>query len=236
MDQKRVSCLCLTVNGQADFLQQAVECFNRQTYADRELVIVPDAIDHPVGRSGMGVPSSLLVLRPPITRLPLDELYPSGKNRNLLTGTKRNRGCEYATGEYIAVWDDDDYYAPRRLEVQVAALEASGKAVTAFRRVPFQQDGEWFMSPEGATPTTSGLGIGASLLFRRDWWDKHRFHATPLGEDALFCLAADEAGQLLLTEERDLMYVRRHAGNTWKLNLPEVGWERMPGYAWRENA
>ena len=37
-------------------------------------------------------------------------------------GAKLNLACDYARGEIIAHWDDDDWYAPRRLSTQVEAL------------------------------------------------------------------------------------------------------------------
>ena len=43
-------------------------------------------------------------------------------------GVKRNLACEHAEGELIAHFDDDDWYAPNRLSIQVAALRESGHA------------------------------------------------------------------------------------------------------------
>ncbi len=44
-------------------------------------------------------------------------------------GAKRSLAAERATGEYLAHWDDDDWYAPDRLSTQVEVLRTSGCSV-----------------------------------------------------------------------------------------------------------
>jgi hypothetical protein len=85
----------------------------------------------------------------------------------------------------------------------------------------------WFLSPAVPTPLTSGLGIGSSLFFRRDWWQDHRFHATSLGEDAMFASVAHTLVQLHLVDDCTQMYAVRHAGNTWQFTLPQPGWTKI---------
>ena len=42
-EQPLVTCLCLTMAGRSEFLKRAVECFARQTYPHKELLIVADS-------------------------------------------------------------------------------------------------------------------------------------------------------------------------------------------------
>jgi glycosyltransferase involved in cell wall biosynthesis len=218
-----ISCLCLTVPGRAKLLLDAVQCFTRQTYPNRELLIVCDP-GHAIETAAIVKPHDGLRAR--IAVIPTE--------LKLLIGSKRNVGCAYATGEYIAVWDDDDYSGPLRLQHQLAALQASDKAVTTYRRMPFffEETGAWWLSPYGATPTTSNLGVGSSLFFRRDWWQDHKFTHRQISEDMLFCRTAANAQQLLILEECGRMFARRHADNTWKLKMPAEGWEKIAMPAW----
>ncbi|MBF0296464.1 MAG: glycosyltransferase family 2 protein [Magnetococcales bacterium] len=87
----------------------AVECFLRQTYPRRELVIVHDGPD-PALRdhlAGLHHPAIRLVELP-------DENTPLGALRNL--------AVREAAGSHVCQWDDDDLYDPLRLERQFDAL------------------------------------------------------------------------------------------------------------------
>jgi glycosyltransferase involved in cell wall biosynthesis len=64
----------------------------------------------------------------------------------------RNRAIAEATGEWIAFCDSDDQWHPRKLEIQLAAIEATGAqwAVSGFGLI----------DPEGAPVPVEGLGFG----------------------------------------------------------------------------
>jgi hypothetical protein len=42
--------------------------------------------------------------------------------------------------------------------------------------------------------------------------------------------AAHEAGELHLVDDITQMYAVRHAGNTWKFDLPQPGWTELTGF------
>jgi glycosyltransferase involved in cell wall biosynthesis len=89
----------------------AVECYRRQTYPRRELVIVDDGRSDELERAIRDLDDpSIRIIR--LT----DEGHTLGELRNL--------AIERAAGEFVAQWDDDDLCDPRRLEVQMAAILA----------------------------------------------------------------------------------------------------------------
>lgn len=110
-----VSCIMPTC-GRPSFVPKAIEYFLRQDYPARELVIVDDG------------PVSVESLVPADPRI----VYVRRPTRRSV-GDKRNLACELARGELIAHWDDDDWYAPRRLSNQVAALRESGARICGLR-------------------------------------------------------------------------------------------------------
>jgi glycosyltransferase involved in cell wall biosynthesis len=160
-----------------------------------------------------------------------NQTYP---NRELIVvdgpgnvGEKRNKGCERAKGVYIAIMDDDDFSAPRRIEVQEQFLRTTGKAVTTFRRIPFVQDGEWRINLGH-----SREGIDSSLFFRRDFWESHPFQEIMIGQDAAFLRQAIAEKQFEVSEHTDLMYAENHGGNTCERRLFWSMWPKMEKPEW----
>src|ERR1041384_798158 len=163
-----VSCIMPTANRRA-FVAQAVESFLRQDYEQRELIVVDDGAD------AIG------------DLLPTDERVRYVRVRERLTvGAKRNLACEQARGEIIAHWDDDDWHAPHRLKLQVAALLNTGALVCGINRLLFYdvRDGRGW---QYAYPARQRLWLsGSSLCYRREFWAANRFAGVNVGEDARF--------------------------------------------------
>ena len=195
-----MTCLCLTRN-RREWLPQAIACFLQQIYPNRELLILSDGAD-------------VRDLVPADPRIRLLHLAYAG------IGEKRNFGCSQAAGDLVAHWDDDDYSAPERLADQVSRLLAAGKAVTGYRSMRFS-DGEKWWRYEGK-PT---FALGTSLVYRKTWWETHRFPALQIGEDNCFVEQASAAGQLVTAEAQEMMYASIHPGNTSP--------RRMGGSMWK---
>ena len=98
-----VSCIMPTYNRRA-FVPQAIRCFLRQDYPNCELLVIDDGTE------------------------PVADCVPESENiryvrldQKMTIGAKRNLACEQARGEFIVHWDDDDWYPPWRVRMQVAA-------------------------------------------------------------------------------------------------------------------
>ncbi|MCP4578390.1 MAG: glycosyltransferase [Deltaproteobacteria bacterium] len=103
-----VSCLMVTRNRPV-MARRAINCFLRQTYPNRELVIIDDGRDQTLEQWIKEVGDArILYLRQP------DEGRPLGDLRNLSVAK--------AGGTYVTQWDDDDLSDPQRLEVQMAVI------------------------------------------------------------------------------------------------------------------
>lgn len=88
--------------------RHALDCFQRQTYPERELIIVCDRPGAPLARhvAALGDPRIRFVETTPA---PL--------------GSLRNVSVEAALGTLVCQWDDDDLYSRDRLTLQRAALD-----------------------------------------------------------------------------------------------------------------
>ncbi len=225
-----VTCLCLTMPGRKDFLVRAMECFLSQTYPNKELLMVADSIEQVQEVSTGRFAGSVLEHETRFSALcvgDMDKHLGVRPIRNI--GTKRNLGCESAAGDLIAIWDDDDYSAPRRLEQQVEELDLTRKAVTGYHMMKFTDGHNWWSFSCG-----TGFVIGSSMMFRRDWWEKNRFEEINIGEDVGFCGTAFLAGKLAEVPDLSLMYATIHSGNTSKRKPGiDAGWVPLPGFQWK---
>jgi glycosyltransferase involved in cell wall biosynthesis len=157
-----VSCLMVS-RGTLFPGRYAIECFLRQTHANRELVVVVDAAaDELIAHiDGLGD------RRIRVVRL---------QAANSTIGELRNISIANAGGEYICQWDEDDLYAPGRIQQQLAVLLAAGASACVLRRLML-----WW--PGAGKLALSGERIweGSILALKRAMPD---YPALRYGEDA----------------------------------------------------
>jgi glycosyltransferase involved in cell wall biosynthesis len=115
-----VSCLMVT-RGNISILRYSLECYRRQSWPHRELVVVTDAdkadeVETFVGASGT-----------PDARV-------FGVDPGLTLGDLRNIAVARARGDVLMQWDDDDLSDPRRVELAVSVLDHSGAAAAYLMR------------------------------------------------------------------------------------------------------
>jgi len=188
-----VSCLMVT-RGKLFPSRYAVECFQRQSYPHRELIVVLDDPDSPLI-------SHLETLNDDRIRL---ILLPCEKKS---LGELRNISISHARGEYICQWDDDDLYDPDRIGVQLSALLAS-KAAACFL-------GRWTLWwPEHRKLALSGARLweGSMLAYKAVIPDYPRI---PRGEDTEMVAVLRERERLLSLDAPDLYIHIRHGNNTF---------------------
>jgi Glycosyl transferase family 2/Glycosyl transferases group 1 len=207
--QPLVSCVMPTRNRRR-FVRQAIWYFLRQDYPRKELLIVDD------GEDGI---SDLLPDDDRIRYVRLD-------SRTAL-GAKRNVGCELARGDLIAHWDDDDWFGPRRLDVQVAELRRAGAvACGAGELLHYRLEaGDAWLCRYGG-PERPPVA-GGTLLYRRDAWAAHPFAELDVGEEQPFLRALGRDGVRATTGAPEQVAVI-HGSNAAGQNLSRPCWEQRP--------
>lgn len=97
--------------GRPEFLAEAIDSVLVQTVDDLECIVVDDASPEPV-------------------EIPVDErVRLVRRTENGGPGAARNSGIKQARGKYITFLDDDDLYAPARLEMATRGLSRSPIAI-----------------------------------------------------------------------------------------------------------
>jgi glycosyltransferase involved in cell wall biosynthesis len=110
--QPKISCLTVTLN-RLVLLKEAIQCYCRQTYQNRELVIVTD-----------GTQRYQQAISDYLRWLGRDDIRLVSVGKQLL-GALRNVSLDAATGDIVCQWDDDDLNHPQRLERQFEHLTAA---------------------------------------------------------------------------------------------------------------
>jgi len=190
-----ISCLCVTRNRVA-MLRRAVACFLAQSYEARELVIVYESDDQATRECVLSIND------PRILSLEV------GATPRLALGSLRNLAVLACRGAFIAQWDDDDWYAPTRLEAQIHAIQSTGRVGCVLTR--------WVLYDAlNRTAMVSGeRAWEGSLVARREsvpaYADVSRQEDTPVIERML------NANQLAGLNRPDLYVYVYHGENTWE--------------------
>jgi hypothetical protein len=147
----KVSCLCVT-HRRADLLTRAIRCFEAQTWPNRELVVVYREDDH----------ETLAVCKQALDReVPLNLVGVSPQKKPTL-GELRNLSVQRAIGEWVMVWDDDDWHHPQRIIEQYNAATSQDKPACVLNRVCL------YDVPEKSLRVSRSRRWEQTLLCRRD--------------------------------------------------------------------
>jgi len=194
-----VSAICPT-RARPDFLRRAIYLFEVSKHAfsgEAELIVVYDQ------------PSDLPQDIPAWVRT---------IKRGGTVGEKRNIACEAALGEVILHWDDDDWYGPYSISHRVEAL--GDRDVAGYGTVLFHRIG----SREVYRYSQQNYVVGASLIYRKEWWGRHRFRPYHVGEDNHFVHEAAAKGRFRAVDGTEHMVASIHPGNVSPRKISGSAW------------
>ncbi|TQF72765.1 glycosyltransferase [Pseudoalteromonas luteoviolacea] len=213
-----VSCVMPTCR-RAHYLIQSIEYFNRQSYPNKELVIVYERAED------------------------LPKLLPTQDNIKLVKvavnasiGYKRSIGTKWSKGVYIAQWDDDDWYSSERLAVQLAPLLKDEADITGLKNHLFFDvwRGQFWAAEKALFDAMFRRGIaGGTLVFSRKYWSEGTldYRDSSLREDADFMESMIAAGANLVAVDGQFHFVYlRHLNNTWSF----VSGKLIQASAWQK--
>jgi hypothetical protein len=176
-------CAVMLVNGRPEMVKRAVASFRAQTYdPTRRFLLVFDSGKVPVKPSGCDSEN--------------EERVDAHALGNVTIGRLRNEANETANHfDIIVHWDSDDVSHPRRIEEQVALLQASGKACVGYRDALFWDTrANEVASDIGTQCSTPGVSwlysnpdprycLGASMCYWREAWEAMPFQDNTYGDE-----------------------------------------------------
>lgn len=215
MTDPLVSCVMPTKDRRA-FIPAALDCWRRQTYANKELIVVDDGQD------------------------PIEDIIPAGERirytrleypSRMSLGKKRNYCTSLALGDIVCNFDDDDWSAPDRIEYQVRQLQASGLPVAGFSRLLF-----WDINKQHARryrAMAKGYVCGTTLCYLKSFWMQHHFPDIQVASDNGFVYPIMR--QIAASNDESHMVARIHSYHTSSKNgirevidrsaIPAAFWE-----------
>ncbi|WP_193198348.1 glycosyltransferase [Nostoc sp. MG11] len=111
-------------------IQRTIESVLNQTFADFELIIINDGSQD----STLGIISQFKD-----SRIKVFAFNNSGGN------VSRNRGLNYAVGEFISFLDADDIWTADKLELQLKALQENSQAAVAYSWTDYINENDEFV-------------------------------------------------------------------------------------------
>lgn len=215
-----ISCLMVT-RGRARMLNLAIDCFARQTYPNRELVIVCDSPalpqDDPLERAIHAAECpNIRLIRVEGGNAPGGQ-QSGGQPGGLTLGELRNIAVDHAAGLYVCQWDDDDLYDPWRLEMQQRVLAAAGAHACML--------GRWMIW----WPAEDRLAVSCE----RDWEGSllcekaamPRYPALRRGEDTPVVEQLRRSARIVRMDLPRLYTYVVHGGNTFDPGHFETHWQ-----------
>lgn len=185
MDVPLVTALMVTGKDETRpfYARRAIDCFLQQTYPNKELLI----INH--GRESVFTPD-----------VRIRELRIM-KAHDQTLGSLRNIGLDFARGSLILTWDDDDWYHPLRMEVQIAAYQSDSAILLKNQiRYSFQSRSAFILHAESGIHSTILHSCGVPF----------RYRDLTYGEDTDFL---HNFQNVIAVDNDPSLYIRFHHGN-----------------------
>lgn len=214
-----VSVVIPTYN-RADKVVKTIESVFAQTFADLEIIVIDDGSSDDTEK---------------VLRLAFGDriLYYTQPNQG--ASIARNKGIEYARGEWIAFLDSDDLWEKDKIEWQLKVLERlqprCGGCYTDTRLFNYDETRTLFQMAEGNYRHTEEMGVNEDVL---------RLLVRPGGGGMVVCLSsfmvrADVARgvggfnpKLLYSQDSDFMFRLALLTGFCYVNRPLVWFDRSP--------
>ncbi|HLK23910.1 MAG TPA: glycosyltransferase [Caulobacteraceae bacterium] len=199
--------VALPVPGRLAGLRRSVADYLRQSWPERELVIVLNG----------GDPGVAAEVRSHIAELGRTDILIVEPERELALGALRNIARSEARGQVLCQWDDDDFYHPERLGRQVEWLSQSGAEAVCLQQVMQFFPRERLLYCDNFRSAPEGAFAGSIM-----WWRRSPIEypetgpAARLGEDTEVVLQLRQRGGLgVLADQAHLYVYVSHGENSW---------------------
>ncbi|MDF3003379.1 MAG: family 2 glycosyl transferase [Bacillota bacterium] len=114
--------------------------------------------------------------------------------------------------DYIATFDDDDYYGPQYISQMMSGFEKTGADIIGKKThfTYFEKDRALYLRFPNQENKYVNWVCGGKKIVKRKVYDRVRFHPISIGEDVQFCKDSWKQGfKIHSTDRYNFVYVRR---------------------------
>ena len=209
LDSEQPSVSVVTANMRPENVERRLDNFKKQTYENKELILVLNSAD-----------SDLDAIRRDAERIPNVQVLHAGDRATL--GDCLNRGVEAASGKYIALMNDEDYYGNLYLSDHVLAASFSHAQIVGkgMYYVHFEASNTTALREIAPDHTfTSSTLAGGTLFVQADVVRDIPFDSSSISEDADLLSSARIAGCPIYAADR--------------FNYVQVRTRQLPSHSWQ---
>ena len=163
----KVSCLIVTAD-RKELLKRSLHSYKNQTHQNKEVVIVDNGHESVEDLLHDFDSNEVKYIR----------IEPSPEN---ILGDLRNISLEHASGDFLTCWDDDDWFHPERIEIELKALKQGYDACCLTGNL-FHIDTEEFIDHPYRGALTNGSP--SSIMHRKN--DSIRYPSLQREEDTVY--------------------------------------------------
>jgi spore maturation protein CgeB len=205
----------ILVTNRPDRLGDALKSYQRQSYVNKELVLVlnHDSFDREAAKAAT-------------ESIPRSSVIQLAESETLAACL--NRALDVAQGQYWAKFDDDDFYGAHYLSDSLLPLTYTDASIVGkwSYLLRFTDEPGLFHRRPRATHCYSHLVCGGTLVVERSVTEHVRFdESIPRGADSAFLRDAAKAGFLIYSSDPFNFVQTRNAaghGHTWTLDRGEL--------------
>ena len=192
-----ISCICITSN-RPELLLKSIICFDTQTYPNKELVISYPSTD---------LQTKSLIAN--ISKLADITIIPIERSAHVSIGTAKNDAVSRCKGEYVCIWDDDDWYHEKRIAFQYNHLKSKAR----FHEASMLSKIILFDGIKQKVYHSFTYNWGGSLLCKRDILIYHKFQDANVAEDTALIKYLENKNYLNHHDEAAFLYIFQYHGH-----------------------
>jgi hypothetical protein len=191
----------ITCTNRPSFMEKVFSNYLRQTYTPKELIVV-------LHNNSMNIDDwrAMASSYPDVRVFQLDERISLGECYNF--------AVEHSRFEFIAKFDDDDYYAPRYLTDSINTFRYTDAGIVgkSSRYIYFENNSTLALCTPSPENSYAEYVVGATMIIKKDVFRQVKFQHITCGEDSEFQKECSQMGIKIFSGDKNNYVTIRHSG------------------------